>query len=215
MERLIFLDIETLPDGPPVNPMDLKHPGQMKKAETIADWYRNETPALVEEEWKKGALDSMRGRILCIGFSAPGLMDHVVCEDCEENTLRLFADHVTGIMGAYKQTPTFVGWNINAFDIPWLWRKAIKYDIKPLRQAFNRDRFRGNSIDLMQVWASDFKDYRKQSDVAKFLGIEDRRNGIDGSQVYDIYREGRIEEIKAYCMADVETVRDIYRRIYE
>jgi predicted PolB exonuclease-like 3'-5' exonuclease len=210
-DMLIFLDIETLPDGPPIHPMDLKHPGQMKKAETIAEWYKNEAPAMVEEEWKKGALDSMRGRILCIGCVCDSEQEgFVICAEDEESTLRQFSAAMTGVLSL-----RFVGWNCNAFDIPWLWRKAIKYDIKPLRQAFNRDRFKGNSIDLMQVWASDFKDYRKQSDVAKFLGIEDRSNGIDGSQVYDLYKEGRIEEIKTYCMGDVLTVRDIYNRIYE
>lgn len=214
MERLIFIDCETIPAGPPIDPSTLKPPGQMKKAETIAEWYKSEAPALAEEAWKKGALDSMRGEILCIGWACE-YEGWVINGSDEEATLQQFSAILDGIMGQYKQIPTFVGWNINAFDIPWLWRKAIKYDIKPLRQAFNRDRYKGNSIDLMNVWASDFKDYRKMSDVAAFLGIEDRSNGIDGSQVYDLYKEGRIEEIKTYCMGDVETVRDIYERIYE
>lgn len=214
MDRMIMLDIETIPAGPPIDPMSLKPPSQMKKAETKAEWYKNEAPAIAEEQWKRGALDSMKGEVLCIGYISDVYSD-VIHEATEELTMIQFHRVVADMMGQYRQTPTFVGWNINAFDIPWLWRKAIKYDIKSLRQAFNRDRYKGNSIDLMTVWASDFKDYCKMSDVAAFLGIEDRSNGIDGSQVYDLYKDGRIEEIKNYCMGDVETVRDIYRRIYE
>jgi hypothetical protein len=209
MERLIFLDIETIPAGDPIDPMTLKPPAQMKKADTIAEWYKNEAPALAEEAWKKGSLDSMRGEILCIGW----ICDEegwVINGSNEEATLQQFQTILEGIKGEYK----FVGWNINSFDIPWIWRKAIKYNL-PLRKVFNRDRYRGNSVDLMLTWASDFKDFRKMSDVAEFLGIEDRSNGIEGSQVYDLYKEGRIEEIKTYCMGDVETVRDIYKRIYE
>jgi len=213
MTKLLFLDIETIPAGEPIDPMGLKAPSQMKKAETIAEWYKNEAPALAEEAWRKGSLDSMRGEILCIGWAYDDKAD-VYCENDERGTLEMFAYLMMDVMGSYKQIPTFVGWNSNSFDIPWIWRKAIKYGLKPIKTAINRDRYKGNSIDLMNVWASDFKDYRKMSDVADFLGIEDRSNGIDGSQVYDLYKEGRIEEIKTYCMGDVLTVRDIYNKIY-
>lgn len=209
MERLIFLDIETVPAGPPIDPSTLDCPGNISKPESIAKWYAEKAPAIAEEQWRKGALDSMRGEILCIGWSDIE-EGYAICTGDEESTLRQFSGVVQ-----YNHPVRFVGWNCNGFDLPWIWRKAVKYGIKELRQAINRDRYRGNSIDLMQVWASDFKDFRKQSDVAAFLGIEDRSNGIDGSKVYDLYREGRIEEIKTYCMGDVETVRDIYRRVYE
>lgn len=214
MERLIFLDLETLASGPPIDPTSLKPPGQMKKAETIAEWYKNEAPALAEEQWKRGALDSMRGEILCIGWSFED-REGIECGTNEHATLMLFESLVSGIMGQYKQTPTFVGWNINAFDIPWIWRKAIKYGIKPLRQAFVRDKFKGNSIDLMLTWQADFKDYRKLTDVADFLGIERNKDNLDGGAVYDAYREGEIEKIKAHCMEDVLLCREIYRRIFE
>lgn len=214
MDRLIFLDLETIPAGPPIDPMSLKAPGNFKKAESIAEWYANEAPALAEQKWRDGGLDSMKGDILCIGW-INNESTGVICEGNEYDTLWRFNDLVATVMNDYKVLPKFVGWNINAFDIPWIWRKAVKYGIRFLRESINRDRYKGNSIDLMQVWASDFKDYRKMSDVAAYLGIEDRSNGIDGSKVYDLYKEGRIEEIKAYCMGDVETVRDIYKRIYE
>lgn len=213
MERLIFLDLESLPAGSPIDPMSLKPPGQMKKAETIAEWYKNDAPALAEEQWRRGALDSMKGEILCIGWSCED-REGVECGANELETMTLFESVVSDIMGRYKQIPTFVGWNIDAFDVPFLWRRAIRYGIKPLRDAFNRNRYKGNSIDLMTVWQADFKDYRKLSDVAAFLGIEDKSNGIDGSMVYDLYKEGRIEEIKEYCKADVQTVREIYDRIF-
>lgn len=213
MERLIFLDLETLASGPPIDPTSLKPPGQMKKAETIAEWYKNEAPALAEEQWKRGALDSMRGEILCIGWSFED-REGIECGTNEHATLMLFESVVSGIMGQYKQTPTFVGWNILSFDLVWLYRKAVKYNVKTLRNAINRDPHRGNHIDLMRIWSGDYRDYTKQADVAAFLGIEDRSNGIDGSQVYDLYKEGRIEDIKKYCMSDIKTVREIYERIY-
>lgn len=210
MEKLIFIDIETIPAGPPIDPMSLKAPAQMKKAETIADWYAKEAPAIAEQKWRDGGLDSMRGEILCIGWICDE-EGYAVCGEDEQSTLMQFAAAIGHIKGFYR----FVGWNNLDFDLPYIWRKSIKYGIRLLRDAINRDRYRGNFIDLMKVWGTDSHDRRKMSDVAAYLGIEDRSNGIDGSQVYDLYKEGRIEEIKAYCMGDVETVREIYKRIYE
>jgi predicted PolB exonuclease-like 3'-5' exonuclease len=118
------------------------------------------------------------------------------------------------MIGHYKQMPTWVGWNINSFDLVWLWRKAVKFNLKTLKIAINRDKYKVNSIDLMTVWAGDYRDYRKQSDVAKFLGLPDLSNGIDGSKVYDMICDGKIEEVKNYCLGDVLTSKAIYEKIY-
>lgn len=36
---------------------------------------------------------------------------------------------------------------------------------------------------------------------------------IDGAKVWDFVRAGRIEEVAAYCRADVERVRAIHQRL--
>jgi predicted PolB exonuclease-like 3'-5' exonuclease len=185
----------------------------MKKQDTIDKWYAEEAPALAKELYRKRALDSMQGSIFCIGWSFD-CGEYIACNQDERDTLLEFESFVEGVMGDYKQIPTYVGWNIKSFDLSWLWRKAIKYDLKTLRQSINRDRYKGNAIDLMEVWAADFKDYRKQSDVAKFLGLPDLSNGIDGSKVYDMICDGKIEEVKNYCLGDVLTSKAIYEKIY-
>jgi predicted PolB exonuclease-like 3'-5' exonuclease len=45
------------------------------------------------------------------------------------------------------------------------------------------------------------------------LGIPTPKEGVDGSQVFEFYRAGRIEEIVAYCKRDVETTRAVYKRM--
>ena len=72
MNRLLFIDIETIPAGEPVEPCTLPHPAQMKKEETIDKWYAEEAPALAKELYRKRALDSMQGEIFCIGYSWEG-----------------------------------------------------------------------------------------------------------------------------------------------
>jgi len=213
-ERLLFIDIESLPAGDPVDPKTLTPPGNLKKPETIAAWYETEAPAKALEQFRARALDSMQGRILCIGW-ATREKEGVICEDTEFGTLTNFAQVIEQIY-PWGLRPLFVGWNVEAFDLPWLWRKAVQYGVKPLRKGISKHR-NGveNCVDLMRVWSADWRQYNKLEDVAAFLGLPQKINGIDGSKVYDLYLEGRIDEIMEYCLGDVRTVRSIYERIYQ
>ena len=121
---------------------------------------------------------------------------------------------INNVIGNWKQMPTWVGWNIKSFDLAWLWRKAIKYDLKTLKLAINRDRYKGNAIDLMEIWQTDYKNYTKMDDVAKFLGLPGKIGGIDGSKIYDMICDGKIEEVKQYCLNDVLMCKAIYNKIY-
>jgi predicted PolB exonuclease-like 3'-5' exonuclease len=40
-----------------------------------------------------------------------------------------------------------------------------------------------------------------------------KTQGMDGSCIYDRFREGRHREIADYCMRDVELTREIYYRL--
>ncbi len=206
----LFLDIETIPAGNPVVPFELSPPGNISKQETIDAWYKDKAPAIAAEKYRARALDSMAGEILCIGYAFEDEPAKCITGE-EQNSLKSFSDIITG---GWKENPTFVGWNIAAFDIPWIWRLAIKYGLTDLRNAFNRDRYKGNYIDLMLTWATDFKDYTKMDDVAKFLGMPGKTGDLTGATIYDAYREGRMDDIVAYCNNDVETIRGIYRKIF-
>jgi hypothetical protein len=65
----------------------------------------------------------------------------------------------------------------------------------------------------MEMWAVDFKDYVSLDKIAKFLGLEGKEDGIDGSKVYDMWLEGQLEKIENYCRDDVELVREVYKII--
>jgi len=212
---IITFDLETLPSGPIIDPLSLKPPGNLKKPETIAEWYKNEAVDIAAEKYRATALDSMKGELLCIGYVLDDdELVKVIHADTEYETLCQFQEAVLDAMGQWSEPLTFVGWGIATFDVPWLWRAAIKYGLVGLRNAFNRDRYRGNAIDLMGIWGVDYKDWRKLDDVAKFLGLEGKTEGIDGSKVYDYFLAGRVDEIIEYCRQDVTVIREVYRKIY-
>ena len=214
----IFIDLESIPAGDPIDPMTLMPPGNISKPETIAAWYKDKAIDIAAEKYRARALDSMQGKILCIGWAvddSPGHCFWPLDGTSELSVLRAFDAKITDIKREFNEPITFIGWNIVAFDIPFIWRKAIKYGLTGLRNAFNRDRYKGNHLDLMLAWGADWKDFRKLDDVAQFLGLPGKLGGLTGATIYDAYLEGRMDEITAYCSNDVETVRAIYRKIFE
>jgi len=38
---------------------------------------------------------------------------------------------------------------------------------------------------------------------------------MDGSQVYRFWKEGRVKEIEAYCLGDVQVTYEIFLRVQE
>jgi predicted PolB exonuclease-like 3'-5' exonuclease len=49
--------------------------------------------------------------------------------------------------------------------------------------------------------------------LCRVLGIDSPKDGIDGSKVYDYLRDGKIEEVAAYCKRDIKATREAYHRL--
>jgi hypothetical protein len=204
-DNRIFIDIETIPSPEMPNLEDIKAPANYKDEDKIKA-YRKESQL---ELWKKQALDSMKGQIICIGYTHDGKVD-TISLGSEQDTLELFWFRIEEIRNNIREVLHFVGWNITSFDIPWLWRKSMQHDLKGLRNIIPH----GNRLlqtDLMKVWAADFKDYVSLDSCAKFLGIE--HTGGSGSDVFKWWQDNDGMAIKNHCEQDIKTTMKIYERI--
>ena len=208
----IYIDIETLPAGDPLDPMTLTPPGNISKKDTLDAWYQDKAPLIAEEKYRARALNSMEGVIFCLGYALGNL-------EQTKPTQILFGDEkaILGQLEAvifddarFAGSLTWVGWNILTFDIPWIWRKAIQHGFDNLRKVVPHNN-RILCSDLMKIWAADFKDYTKMSAVAAYLGIP--HSSIEGGEVYDLWKAGDTESIYKHCREDIDTVVNIHRRI--
>ena len=152
----------------------------------------------------------MEGRIICIGCSYDS--DVVTFDGDEQSILKGFSVHILNRMASILSPLVFVGWNISGFDLPWLWRKAIQYNLKDLRRCIPKDN-RTLYIDLMKIWAADYKDYVSLDNCAKFLNIPHETE--KGSAVFDWWQAGELDKISEHCIKDIETSMQIYNRLYE
>jgi predicted PolB exonuclease-like 3'-5' exonuclease len=65
----------------------------------------------------------------------------------------------------------------------------------------------------MQEWSKWGRDYISLDLLSRALGIPSPKESLDGSKVYPYYRAGRLDEIYEYCKRDVDTARQVYRRL--
>ena len=110
-------------------------------------------------------------------------------------------------------SPNIVGHNV-AWDLRFLWQRFVVNGIAPpnwLRVAVKAKPW--DISDTMTMWNPD-RDKRISLDrLCRILGVPTSKGDMDGSKVWDAYRAGEIDRIAAYCRADVEAVRECYRRM--
>ena len=123
-----------------------------------------------------------------------------------------------------KYDVTLVSWNGTGFDLPVLHYRAMLHEVvapmywelgdhyKEFRYNNYINRFHMRHIDLMDV-LSLYQTRAAQSldQIATFLGFPGKM-GMDGSQVYEFYQQGKISQIRHYCESDVLNTWLIYLR---
>lgn len=204
MVTKVFLDAETLPPDESV-PL----PGC-------------ESGSGTDEEFRQLALKPEFGRILCIGViverDGEVVTRGVLGRD--RSTGRFHLDEARVLRAFWKLIRDFddrrdllVGFNLLDFDLHFICTRSVITRVRPsIDVCFARYRQRP-VFDCM--WA--FTHWRHRislDDLAKVLGLESpKQDGMDGSRVYDLFVEGRHQEIADYVMRDCECTRAIYRRL--
>ena len=139
-------------------------------------------------------------------------------DDSEEKLLHDFYKVVD------RYTPQLVSWNGGGFDLPVLNYRALINGVTASRfwEQGEEDRdFKWNNylsryhtrhLDLMDHLAMyTGRANAPLDDLAKLCGFPGKM-GVDGSQVWMLYQEGRLAEIRDYCETDVVNTYLVYCR---
>lgn len=217
----IYFDIETLPSDDSGIIADIaagiKPPGNLKKAETIEAWERDEKPGAVLEAVKKTGLDGTFGRICCIGFAVNDDAADVRYGDEAETITAFFAWLIEAArISDYteRQSAIFIGHNILSFDLRFLWQRCVVNGIRPPAFIpFNAKPWDGKVFDTMTAWNPERERRISLDKLCLALGVPSSKGDMDGSKVAEYWQAGRHQEVAAYCMADVEAVRQCHKRM--
>ena len=138
--------------------------------------------------------------------------------DSEESLIQSFFGMID------RHTPQLVSWNGSCFDLPVLHYRGLLCGASAARYwelGENDHDFRYNNylgryhtrhVDLMDILAM----YQPRAsapldDMAKLAGYAGKL-GMDGSQVWQAYCDGRIEQIRSYCETDVVNTYLLFNR---
>ncbi len=110
-----------------------------------------------------------------------------------------------------RSKPRLVTFNGRSFDLPVLRYRALKYLVSAPWYGQGESRWQNYGQRFSVEWHLDLMDalaefgaskVAKLAEICELLGIP-AKLGIDGSQVEDFYKQGRIAEIRNYCECDV------------
>jgi len=216
---LLFIDIETIaPQDIKPNPDMVEPPGNYKNPDTVRAYQESKA----DEAYRKLALNPLWAQVIVISAAYGDGDIHTFKDDNEEHLLKKFDMYLYNLQqnpsstkDLIKQSPdvwTLVGYNIREFDAPILFLRAKKYGCKNIERLLrDLSRYDRRIEDVMQMALPTMgKQYLKMDELCKFFGIEGKGD-IDGSNVYDYFIGGKLEEIAQYCSEDVQRTRELYK----
>jgi len=217
MAPILVFDIETIPDT-----------AGLRRVWGVADDVSDE--AVVE-------LASQRRRQATGSDFLPCHLHRVVAISCalrERDSVRVWSLGSPGdgerelvkrfFDGVDKYTPQLVTWNGSGFDLPVLHYRAFIHGVVAARYwdlgDDDRDfkwnnyisRFHMRHVDLMDLLAGyQNRAFAPLDDIAQLCGLPGKL-GMDGSKVWQAWREGKIDAIRDYCETDVANTYLLFQR---
>lgn len=191
---------------------------ELKKA-----WVEKMGPALIQmkadELWRKTSFDGAQGELATIAYAIDdGEVKKFIrggaSRTSERELLREYFSslcHDLGRLDGNTTNPCLIGHNIEAFDLPFLFKRAVILQVEPpinLHPA----RYSKDIYDTMLKWAG-YNGRISLENLCLALGLPSPKGDMDGSQVWDYVASGRIAEVGDYNASDVEAVRNCHARM--
>lgn len=225
----LYLDIETCPAQHPSIRDQIREalhpPAQMSKPETIAKWWENEAPAIVEKKWRQTSFDGAQGHVCVISAALNNAAPVSFCAganwlESEASVLHWFFEHVHDVFERNNnRLPIVVGHWVRDFDLRFLYQRAVIHGVRwPAMLPTPGDhRIHERVYDTMYQWVGP-RDRVTLDKLCRVMGIAGKGielggDDIDGSKVWDYVSAGRIDDVRIYCEGDVERVREVHQRM--
>jgi hypothetical protein len=223
----LYVDIETLPSADPVEPVlpaapdldtigaagNLKDPDKIaasiadRRAKAVADYVAAKEAAKTTaiDEWAKGSLDPLRGRIASIAWAHDG--NPVRCMWALDDLGAVLDAILADLTSPYGDQ--WVGHNVAGFDLRWLKLHALRIK-HPIAKSIPYQKWDKRVIDTMEAFAGPNPTQARmsQASLARFFGIAVDTDS--GSEVRRLYEAGDIDAILRHNAEDVEIVRKLH-----
>lgn len=215
---VLVFDIETIPDVAGLRLLRGADEG-WSDGQVFQAW-RDERAAKGQTDFAPLHLQRVVA-ISCVFRSADGLKVHSFVDRDGQSEGRVVQAFFSAVD---RQVPQLVSWNGGGFDLPVLHYRGLQHgvvadkywdlgeDDREFKWNNYISRYHLRHLDLMDLLALyQPKNNAPLDAMAKLCGFPGKL-GMDGSQVYDTYLAGGIEDIRRYCETDVMNTYLLYCR---
>jgi 3'-5' exonuclease len=217
MSVTIFLDLETIPaQNPDIRERiaaNITAPSNYSKPESIQKWLEENRDQAAEDAWRKTSFDGGYGQIVCASIAFDdGPVQTFYKQNWQESEPFIIAELFSAISAHTfgLGNDVFVGHNIAAFDLRFLFQRAVVHGIRPPAAIpFHAPEWDNRIFDTMIKWAGRGNRV-KLDELCTIFGLKNKGE-LDGSKVWDYVKDGRIDEVAHYCADDVGRVRQLHR----
>lgn len=219
MKKTLYIDIETIP-GPESgkDAIEVKPPAQMKKQESIDKWHEEKGQNAIRDKYLKQSFNGGYGQVCSISFAVDdGEVFGLTVQDrrVEKFVLLKTITAIDAELGGHDN-PYVCGHFVSGFDLRFLMHRCIVLGVPMphwLSSTANAAAWDSKVRDTMFLWAG-AKGKIGLDELCTILGIEGKGD-VDGSMVYQMWLDGKHDEIGRYCDSDVEKVRAVNRKFVE
>lgn len=219
LEKVLFLDIETVPAVYEFNQLDEKTKSLF---EAKTRFMQKDDVTFDELYDNRAGIYAEFGKIVCISVGFVNTtntgkqirMKSFYHED-EATLLKQFSD----LLESHYNSPTSIlcGHNAKEFDFPYICRRMLINGL-PLPNVLDiagKKPWEISHLDTMELWKfGDFKAYTSLALLCHVFNIPTPKDDISGADVARVYyEENDLERIKVYCEKDVVALIQLFLRM--
>ncbi len=215
LEKILFLDIETVPQYENWEELDEKEKQLWDKK---TSWQRGESLSAEDFYPLRAGIISEFGKIACISVGMIEKNDTLKLKSFySENEAELLTNFGSIFNSNRLKNCILCAHNGKEFDFPWIARRFLINGMMPPTpfQMFGKKPWEVPHLDTMEVWKfGDYKNFISLELMAHIFGIPTPKDDIDGSMVAEVYyKEKNLQRIAQYCEKDVLTLANILRKL--
>ena len=215
LEKVLFLDIETVPQYGNWDEMD----ESLQKLWDKKTLHQRKDDFTAEEFYKeRGGIMAEFGKIICISVGILDKSDKIMIKSFAGDDEKKLLEEFGEIFNRPKLRDVILcAHNGKEFDFPWIARRFLINGMQPPKpfQLFGKKPWEIPHLDTMELWKfGDYKSYVSLELLANVFGLPTPKDDIDGSMVASMYWiEKDLFRIVQYCEKDVLTLANIFRRM--
>ena len=215
LEKVLFLDIETVPQYGNWDEMD----ESLQKLWDKKTLHQRKDDFTTEEFYKeRGGIMAEFGKIICISVGILDKSDKIMIKSFAGDDEKKLLEEFGEIFNRPKLRDVILcAHNGKEFDFPWIARRFLINGMEPPKpfQLFGKKPWEIPHLDTMELWKfGDYKSYVSLELLANVFGLPTPKDDIDGSMVASMYWiEKDLFRIVQYCEKDVLTLANVFRRM--